>query len=256
VSKDGDAGPTLKPSLDSGADRFDSRSAPVAPPPYAPSATPPVATAPVATAPPVTARQEATAPAQAGVGRPAESTSALAPALTTTAPRGAVKEPKAPARVLGYRRQRFEARKVRRLVRHVDPWSMLKLSVLVSICWWFITMISGVVLWTVANNTGTIASVEDFVDSSLGQTGFQIHGDTLFRQFALITLLLALAFAAAVVVAALMFNLVSDIIGGVWISVIEEETARPVGEKDPNSPPRRKRTKAPKAQRRPAPPPS
>jgi len=27
-----------------------------------------------------------------------------------------------------------------------------------------------------------------------------------------------------------VFNLVSDIIGGVWISVIEEETARPVSE--------------------------
>ena len=155
---------------------------------------------------------------------------------------------------MGYRRQRFEARKVRRLVRHVDPWSMLKLSVLVSICWWFITMISGVVLWTVANNTGTIASVEDFVDSSLGQTDFEIHGDTLFRQFSLITLLLALGFAAAVVVGALMFNLVSDIIGGVWISVIEEETARPVGEKDPNATSRPKRAKAPLAPRAPGPP--
>ncbi|MFI5044127.1 MAG: DUF3566 domain-containing protein [Acidimicrobiales bacterium] len=174
--------------------------------------------------------------------------------MSATVATGSAKEPKAPTRVLGYRRQRFEARKVRRLVRHVDPWSMLKLSVLVSICWWFITMISGVVLWTVANNTGTIASVEDFVDSSLGQTGFEIHGDTLFRQFSLITLLLALGFAAAVVVAALMFNLVSDIIGGVWISVIEEETARPVGEKDPNAASRRRRAKASKPPPAPGPP--
>ena len=28
-------------------------------------------------------------------------------------------------------------------------------------------------------------------------------------------------------VGAVVFNLISDIIGGVWISVIEEETARP-----------------------------
>jgi len=30
-----------------------------------------------------------------------------------------------------------------------------------------------------------------------------------------------------------VFNLVSDIIGGVWVSVIEEETARPVAESKP-----------------------
>ena len=41
---------------------------------------------------------------------------------------------------------------------------------------------------------------------------------------------MSLGFAAALVVASLVFNLISDIIGGVWISVIEEETARPVSE--------------------------
>ena len=56
------------------------------------------------------------------------------------------------------------------------------------------------------------------------------------------------------VVAALMFNLVSDIIGGVWISVIEEETARPVGEKDPDAPPGRRQSKASKVQRSSGPP--
>jgi hypothetical protein len=50
----------------------------------------------------------------------------------------------------------------------------------------------------------------------------------LFRQFGLISLLSALGFAAMMVVASLVFNLISDIIGGVWVSVIEEETARPV----------------------------
>jgi hypothetical protein len=136
-------------------------------------------------------------------------------------------------RVLGYRRQRVEARKVRRLVRHLDPWSMLKLSVLVALCMWLITMIAAVILWTVATNAGTISSVEDFVNSSLQLQDWQLDGDFLFRQFGLITLLLALGFAAATVVATLIFNLVSDIIGGIWLTVIEEENARPVGSEEP-----------------------
>ena len=135
-----------------------------------------------------------------------------------------------PRRVLGYGRQRYEARKVRRLIRHLDPWSMLKLSLLVSLCMWLIVMIASVILWTVARNAGTIESFEEVVNSSLSLQDWTLDGDFIFRQFGLITLLLALGFAAAVVIASLVFNLVSDIIGGVWVSVIEEETARPVSE--------------------------
>jgi hypothetical protein len=151
-----------------------------------------------------------------------------APAALTT--------PGGPRRILGYRRQRFEARKVRRLVRHVDPWSMLKLAVLVALCMWLIVMIAAVVLWTVARNAGTIANVENFVNSTLSLQDWRLDGDFIFRQFGLITLLLALGFAAATVVASLVFNLISDIIGGVWVSVIEEETARPVAESKSGGP--------------------
>ena len=133
-------------------------------------------------------------------------------------------------RRLGYRRQRFEARKVRRLVRHVDPWSMLKLSILVSLCLWFMLMIAAVILWTVASNAGTIASIENFVNSSLSLQDWSLDGEFIFRQFGLVSLLWCLGLAAAVVISTLIFNLISDIIGGVWISVIEEETARPVRE--------------------------
>jgi hypothetical protein len=133
----------------------------------------------------------------------------------------------------GQRRQRFEARKVRRLVRHVDPWSVLKLTLLLSLCMWLIVMIAAVIMWTVARNAGTIASIENFVNSSLSLQDWTLDGDFIFRQFGLITLLLALGFTAATVVASLVFNLVSDIIGGVWVSVIEEETARPVAESKP-----------------------
>lgn len=166
-----------------------------------------------------------TAPPEATAAQP---TVAAQPA--TAPPAGDDIEASEPRRLLGYRRQRFEARKVRRLIRHVDPWSMLKLSLLVALCMWLIVMIASVILWTVASNAGTIASVEDFVNSSLSLQDWKLDGDFIFRQFGLITLLLALGFAAAVVIASLVFNLVSDIIGGVWVSVIEEETARPVSE--------------------------
>ena len=130
--------------------------------------------------------------------------------------------------MLGYRRQRFEARKVRRLIRHIDPWSVLKLTLLLALCMWVIGLIASVIVWSVANNTGALASLQKFVKETLDLKDFELNGDVLFRQFGLISLLCALGFAAATVVMSLLFNLISDIIGGVWVSVIEEETARPI----------------------------
>ena len=159
-----------------------------------------------------------------------------APASAAAAsPAASTERTGAAQRVMGYRRQRFEARKVRRLIRHVDPWSMLKLAVLVSLSMWLIVMIAAVVMWTVARNAGTISDVEDFVNSSLSLQDWTLDGEFIFRQFGLVTLLLALGFAASIVVASLVFNLISDIIGGVWVSVIEEETARPVREPEPSN---------------------
>jgi hypothetical protein len=124
--------------------------------------------------------------------------------------------------------QRFEARKVKRLVRHIDPWSMLKLSTLVALSMWLTVMIAAVILWTVGRNSGAIGSIEEFVNSSLSLQDWQLDGTFLFRQFGLVTLLVFLGMAVFTTVATLVFNLVSDIIGGVWVTVIEEETARPV----------------------------
>ena len=141
-----------------------------------------------------------------------------------------------PRRILGYRRQRFEARKVRRLVRHVDPWSVLKLSLLLALCMWVVALIASVIIWSVANNTGALASLERFFQENLRLTDFELTGDVLFRQFGLISALGALGFAASMVIISLVFNLVSDIIGGVWVSVIEEETARPIVDVLPENP--------------------
>jgi hypothetical protein len=114
------------------------------------------------------------------------------------------------------------------LIRHVDPWSVLKLSLLLFVCLWVMTMVAAVIVWTVARGSGTVDKIESFANTTLGQQDFKFDGDFLFRQFGLIGLILTLASTAAATVSAVVFNLISDIIGGIWITVIEEETARPV----------------------------
>lgn len=163
-----------------------------------------------------------------GSGGAGSSTKAAASTGAATDDRRGDDHNDSPRRILGYRRQRFEARKVRRLVRHIDPWSVLKLSLLLALCMWVVALIASVIIWSVANNTGALDSLERFFQENLRLTDFELTGDVLFRQFGLISLLGALGFAASMVIISLVFNLVSDIIGGVWVSVIEEETARPI----------------------------
>lgn len=133
----------------------------------------------------------------------------------------------APGRRRRVRAERFEARKVRRLIRHVDPWSVLKASLLLFVCVWLIFMIAGVIVWTVARSSGTVGKIEDFVGTNFARSNWRLDGDFLFRQFGLIGLILTLAATAATTIAAVVFNLISDIIGGVWVTVIEEEPGGP-----------------------------
>jgi hypothetical protein len=125
------------------------------------------------------------------------------------------------------RPRRLEARRVRRLIRHIDPWSVLKLSILFFLSVWLIVMIAAVIVWTVAQGSGTVEKIETFVQSNLGVTDWKLDGEFLFRQFGLVGLIITLGAALAATIASVVFNLISDIIGGVWVTVIEEETARP-----------------------------
>jgi hypothetical protein len=152
---------------------------------------------------------------------------------------------------------RPRARKVRRIMRHVDPWSVLKISLLFYLALFVIVMIAGVVLWGLGQTTGTVDRVESFVTSlgfgncevdpdappqdSPGVTapsapdedgecgpgeilvgGFQFEGGRLLQGFALAGLVLVIAGAAANTVLALLFNIISDVTGGLRFTVLEE----------------------------------
>ena len=117
---------------------------------------------------------------------------------------------------------------MRRLIRHIDPWSVFKLSLLLFVCIWLIFMIAGVIVWAVARGSGSLGKIESFVNSNLGADNWKLNGEFIFRQYGLLGLVISLALTAASTIAAVIFNLISDIIGGVWVTVIEEETTRSV----------------------------
>ena len=123
--------------------------------------------------------------------------------------------------------RRLRARRVRRLVRHIEPWSVLKISLIFYFCAWAIMLFVGVTLWNLAVNSDLVENVEDFVVELFALESFKINADQIFRFAAVGGLVLVVAGSGLTVLGAVLFNVISDITGGVRMTVVEEETARP-----------------------------
>ena len=122
--------------------------------------------------------------------------------------------------------RRLRARRVRRLIRHIEPWSVLKVSLLLYFCIWAVNLLVGVTLWQLAFNAGLIANVENFITKLGALESFKIHGDMIFQIAAAGGLILVMALTGLTVLGSVLFNLISDVTGGVRVTVVEEETAR------------------------------
>ncbi|HSP04820.1 MAG TPA: DUF3566 domain-containing protein [Acidimicrobiales bacterium] len=129
----------------------------------------------------------------------------------------------APAPSRSRRGRGRKVRKVHRVVRHLDIWSVAKLAAVFALCWYVVGMISGYLLWQAADRVGTIDGIEGFFEDAGGYDTFEILGDIVFRAAAVVGLLLAALGVFAAVLGALLFNLISDLTGGVRMTVIDED---------------------------------
>ena len=123
---------------------------------------------------------------------------------------------------------RLRARKVHRIVRHVDPWSVLKLSLMFFTCLFIVLLVAGILLWHLAASAGTITKVEDFIAEAGAFTTFKFNGQKIFQASVLAGLVMVIVASGFSVLMAVLFNLISDLVGGIRFTVIEEESARPV----------------------------
>ena len=113
---------------------------------------------------------------------------------------------------------------VHRVVRHVEIWSVAKVASAFAACGYVIGMISGYLLWRAADRVGTIDGIEGFLEDSGGYDGgFQILGDVVFQAAAVGLAVLAMLFVAMAVLGAVLFNLISDLTGGIRMTAIDED---------------------------------
>jgi hypothetical protein len=121
------------------------------------------------------------------------------------------------------RRARPRVRKVTRIVRSVDAWSVFKVAFIFFVAMGVVLITAGVLLWNLAQSTGTLDNVEGFFREAFGYDTFELQSEPLFRAGLTLTALFVVAATGLTVVMAVLFNLIADLTGGIRLTVLERE---------------------------------
>jgi hypothetical protein len=120
-------------------------------------------------------------------------------------------------------RRRAKVRRTRRTIRHIDPWSVFKVSLILYACLYGALLVAGTVLWSIIVRSGVVTDIEGFVAEVGSYEVWEINGEEIFSRA---TVIGAILFAAAVVfnvVLTIIFNLISDLVGGVRLTILKED---------------------------------
>lgn len=121
-----------------------------------------------------------------------------------------------------------KVRKARLLVARVDPWSVLKMSFLLSVALGIVTVVAGVVLWMVLDLTGIFDDVNALLGQILGTEG---GGQTIqelvtLGQVASMSTIIAVINVVVLtllsMLAAVLYNISASLVGGVGVTLTDD----------------------------------
>lgn len=121
-------------------------------------------------------------------------------------------------------------RRVRRIIRKIDPWTALKVSSVVWAVLGLALVLGGIIFWSVLERAGIPQRITDFmVEITLLDEGAQpfANVEQFFRVMIFGTVVWWVTMTGATVAGAIVYNLVSDVVGGLELVVLEE-TLNPV----------------------------
>ncbi|WP_460357852.1 DUF3566 domain-containing protein [Mycobacterium sp. ZZG] len=113
-------------------------------------------------------------------------------------------------------------------IRRVDPWSTLKVSLLLSVVLFFVWMIAVAFLYLVLGGMGVWSklnsNVGDLLTSASGSSGGElVSSGTIFGGAALIGLVNIVLMTAAATIGAFIYNLTTDLVGGVEVTLADRD---------------------------------
>ncbi len=114
------------------------------------------------------------------------------------------------------------ARSSRRLIRRLDTWTVFKVSFLFYVLMLVVVLVAGLVAWRVAIQVGFVNDIQKAVRSLADDRKFKLHGNVAFKYTAIGGAVLVIAGTLLNVVASMLYNLLSDLVGGIQAIVISE----------------------------------
>lgn len=110
------------------------------------------------------------------------------------------------------------------VLRHVRVRSVAKLSAVFYLCMCVVLLVAGVVLWVGASAIGVVANIESFIRDA-GFDEFRFLPGQLLRAFVVLGLTLTVVGTLANILLAVLFNTLSDIVGGLRVTLAEDSRA-------------------------------
>jgi len=112
-------------------------------------------------------------------------------------------------------------------IRRIDPWSTLKVSLLLSVALFFVWMIAVAFLYLVLGGMGVWAklnsNVGDLLNNTSGSSGELVSSGAIFGGAVLIGLVNIVLLTAMATIAAFVYNLTTDLIGGIEVTLADRD---------------------------------
>lgn len=111
-------------------------------------------------------------------------------------------------------------RRVRRVVRKVDPWTVLKVSFVFNAVTALIFVLGMWVLWSILLQRGVPDRIVELFDRLTIE--ISINGPLYGRIMVLLAVIWAILMTGVMTLGAVLYNLISDLVGGIELTVLEE----------------------------------
>jgi hypothetical protein len=114
------------------------------------------------------------------------------------------------------------------VLRRVDLWSALKVSLALYLCLFVVFLATGVGLWLLARQGGVVGSLENTLEIYGGykRNSFHFEDGVILRTAAVLGPIFVVLASLATVAGVALFNLVSRLVGGVEVTVSDDGLPR------------------------------
>ncbi|MBY5161300.1 DUF3566 domain-containing protein [Salsipaludibacter albus] len=109
----------------------------------------------------------------------------------------------------------------RMTVKRVDPWSVLKLGLVVNIAGAAILVVTGVVVWSVVRRLMLVERVCEQAQGLLGFESCAVDGVQIMRTGLMLAGLSVVVATGVMVFLAFLYNLIADLTGGIEVSMLD-----------------------------------